>query len=169
MSYVIGAQATAAEFDANTSAEQTEGVVKQVAIFSGTTPAAAGTHVETAVTGLGPFKTASIVAQLIGATGGTLDLYLQGSSDGGTTWYDIAHFAQLASGAGALNKVFSISKGAITALTTTGIGTLTTPAVGLAAATVVSGDFGDRIRLVEVTGAGASAGAAIVIQATLTT
>lgn len=166
--YIISSQAQAAEFDSNNSAAQVEGVTKQVTLFSGTTPAAASTHAEAAVTGLGPFKTMSVSASLIGATGGTLDVYLQYSPDGGVTWVDFAHYAQLAAAAGALLKVFTISKGAITALTTTGIGTLAAPGPALAAATIVSGDWGDRIRVVEVAGTSTSAGAAIVIQATLT-
>jgi hypothetical protein len=134
-----------------------------VSIFNGTTQAAAGTLAHTAVTGLGAYNSMTVYASLVGATGGTLDLYLQYSPDSGTTWVDFAHYAQLAAGASAVQKLFTITKDTSTAITTVGSGS--TPV--LAANTVVNGDWGDRIRLVEVAGASTSAGAAIVLTAVL--
>lgn len=169
MSYLIAEQLQNLVTDTTNDAEQIDKVIKQVTIFNGTTQAASGTLAHAAATGLGPFSTMSVVAQLVGATGGTLDLYLQGSSDGGTTWFDVAHYTQLAAAASAVDKVFALSKGGQqTTITTTGVGTTAAPGVALAAGTVVGGDWGDRLRLVEVAGSGTSAGAAIIIQATLT-
>lgn len=142
----------------------TEGAIKNVTLFSGTTPAAASTVAQTAVTGLGGFNSMQVYASLIGATGGTLDIYLQYSPDGGTTWVDYVHYAQLAAGASALLKTFAVTKDAQqTTLTTVGSGT--TPA--LAAATVVGGDWGDRLRVVTVAGTSTSAGAVVAITAVL--
>ena len=100
-----------------------------------------------------------IVAELVGATGGTLDVYLQTSDDGGTTWYDWAHFPQLAAGASAIKYAFSVPSAGELGITTIGSGT--SPA--LAANTVVGGPWGDRIRALYVAGASTSAGAAVVI------
>jgi len=98
----------------------------------------------------------SIFSTLQGATGGTLDVYIQYSPDGGTTWVDYAHFPQLAAGAGATSRVWSASKNA-QQTTLTSVGTGASPALG--ANTIVGGDWGDRLRVVAVAGASTSAGA----------
>lgn len=138
-----------------------------VTLFTGTTAAAAGTNVLATVKN-GPLalgKSMTVYASLIGATGGTLDLYLQFSPDGGTTWVDYAHFGQLAAGASAIMKAFSVSRaGQQTTLTTVGAGT--SPALG--AGTVLGGDWGDQLRVLAVSGAGTTAGAAISILAVAT-
>jgi len=125
-----------------------------------TTPASASTAVGSHVGGLHEYDSLAIVASLVGATGGTLDIYLQISPDQGTTWVDYAHFAQLAGGAAAVTKVWTVSRGAQqTTATTVGTGT----SVALAANTIIGGEWGDRMRAVYVAGAGTSVGAAIVI------
>jgi len=104
----------------------------------------------------------SIRATLTGATGGTLDVYLQTSVDG-TEWRDYAHFAQLADGAAVATYGFSVSRsGQQTSITA--IGKDLTPA--LAANSVLGGDFGNQMRALYVAGAGTSAGAAQVIRIT---
>ena len=133
--------------------------------ITGTTPAAPGTAVVGAPAVFPSFIDATesldVCAQLVGATGGTLDLYLQTSPDAGTTWFDYAHLAQLAAGAAASSVRFGVSRYA-QALTPVVVGKNLTPA--LAAATVVGGPFGDRMRLVAVAGAGTTAGATITFQ-----
>lgn len=124
----------------------------------------AGTTAGTATTDLGRYRSMLVYASLQGATGGTLDVYLQGSPDGGTTWVDLVHFAQLAAGAAALYRVCAISK-AGQQTTLTAVGTGSSPA--LAAGTVVGGDWGDRLRVVHTAGAGTSAGAAQTIKCVL--
>ena len=126
---------------------------------SDTTPAAASTVAGDTFTGLGDFDAIAVVANLIGATGGTLDVYLQTSHDGGTTWYDWAHFPQLAAAAGAIKYRFSVPSAGDFGPTVIGAGT--SPA--LAANTVVGGVWGDRMRALYVAGASTSAGAAITI------
>lgn len=164
MGYLLTEQAMNLVLDQTNNAMAEEGVVKtNVVLFSGTTQAAPGTLAHAAVTGLGAFNSMTVWANLVGATGGTLDLYLQYSPDGGTTWVDFVHFGQLAAGAAAIQKVFSITKDGSTGLTTVGSGS--TPA--LAASTVINGDWGDRLRVVEVAGASTSAGAVISLTAVL--
>ncbi len=138
--------------------------VKQISL-SFMSASSAGTVAQTAVTGLGPYRTMSVYAALTGPTGDVLDLYLQYSPDVGTTWTDFCHWTQIAAAAGTVYKVFSISKSAATTTITT-TGHAATPA--LAAGTVLSVDWGDRVRVVAVSGASVSAGAAQVILATLT-
>lgn len=100
-----------------------------------------------------------VVATLQGGTGGTLDVYLQTSVDG-SSWYDYAHFAQMADGAAQATRSFSVARSAQqTSITTVGVGA--SPA--LAANTVLGGDFGTQMRAVCVAGAGTSAGAAQTI------
>ena len=103
----------------------------------------------------------SIEAVLQGATGGTLDVYIQNSPDMGLSWYDYAHFAQMASAAPVIRYVASIAVGAQN-LTLITVGTNLSPA--LAAGTVLGGPWGDRFRLVMVAGAGTSVGAPIGIR-----
>ena len=127
--------------------------------LSYTSADAAGTVVGTTITGLDAFKSLFIYAALTGPTGGTLDVYLQVSPDRGTTWVDYAHYVQIAAGAAVAKKVFTVSRyGQQTTVTATGAGTTASPGVALAANTVVGGEFGDRMRLISVTGVGASAG-----------
>lgn len=131
-------------------------------VFSDTSPAAAGTAVSASKAGaLQRFGALTIIATLTGATGGTLDVYLQVSPDAGVTWYDYAHFAQLADGAAAITKVITVSRaGQQTGIPT--VGTDLSPA--LAANAVVGGDFGDTMRVLFVAGAGTSAGAVQTIK-----
>ena len=87
-------------------------------VFSETSPAAASTApssqtVENAASWapkgvaagqLDDADAIDIKAELVGATGGTLDVYVQSStSEGDEDWFDVCHFAQLASGAAAVN------------------------------------------------------------------
>jgi hypothetical protein len=128
-------------------------------IISDTTPAAASTAAGDTVAGLGKYDAIQIVANLVGATGGTLDVYMQTSPDGGTTWYDYVHFPQLGAGAAAIRYMVNIPSAGATGITV--IGTGSSPA--LAANTVVGGSWGDRLRALYVAGASTSAGAAITI------
>jgi len=126
-----------------------------------TSPAAASTVVGTKFCGLNDaVEGICVVATLTGATGGTLDVYLQTTYDG-TTWVDFAHFAQLAGGAAATIKAFAVTRGATQATITT-VGVNGAPA--LAANTVLSGMLGKSIRAVYTAGAGTAAGAAQVIR-----
>lgn len=133
--------------------------------IAGTTPAAASTAVVgAAVTGLDDYDALQIVASLVGATGGTLDVYLQTNpSQDGATWVDYAHFAQLASGASALTVGLSVSLIG-QQLTATTLGKNLTPA--LSAGACLGGVWGRSMRAVAVAGAGTSAGAAISIAIT---
>lgn len=136
-------------------------VIPTVVDLSATSPSSATTSAQPPSTGLGPYKSMLIYTELQGATGGTLDVYLQVSPDNGTTWVDYAHFPQLAAAAAATKRLWSVSKHAQqTTLTTVGTGT--NPA--LAANSIVGGEFGDRIRVVFVSGSGTTLGAAQVIK-----
>lgn len=128
--------------------------------ITGTSPSSA----TTAVVGLSAIGTEmrnaseiKIVAELVGATGGTLDVYLQWTPDG-TTWYDYCHFPQLA-GAAAAVKYSTGSNYPTPGITV--IGKDSTPA--LAANTCVGGSVGNGLRCVCVAGVGTSAGAAVTI------
>ena len=129
--------------------------------LSFTSANAAGTVAGTAVYGVAGYSALVIYAELTGATGGTLDIYLQDTPDGGTTWVDYAHFPQIAAGAGVILRRWAVADGAQqTTLATVGKGT--SPA--LAANTIVGGPWGNGFRVVSVAGAGTSAGAAQVIK-----
>ena len=134
-------------------------VMNRTATFSltFTSPAAAGPVAQAPVLGLGAYESLSIFSTMQGATGGTLDIYIQYSPDAGTTWVDYAHFPQIAAGAGATSRVWNVAKDAPQA-TLTNVGTGTSPS--LAANSILGGDWGDRLRVLAVAGAGTSAGAA---------
>lgn len=124
-----------------------------------TSPAAASTTSAGGDIG-GGFRDAealTIVATIRGGTGGTLDVYLQTSHDGGTTWHDYAHFPQLADGAAVSTRVWHVTR-ATSVGTLTAIGAGTSPL--LAANTILGGAWGDRFRALYVTGVGTSAGTA---------
>lgn len=129
-----------------------------------TVPGTASTttvHAGAGLDGLGAVDSILIVASLVGVTGGTLDVYLQVAPNEADVWVDVAHFAQLAGGASAIIRSFALSRsGQVTTLATVGMNG--TPA--LAANTVLGGDFGERMRVVTVTGTGVSQGADITIR-----
>lgn len=128
-----------------------------------TTPAAASTVVGSVISGLAKFKGLRIEAQVVGATGGALDIYLQ-RKIGPNLWADWVHFAQLAAGASALlyslaAEHVNATAGALTAVTSGG--TDASPVLSLAANNFNAGHPGDYLRAVYVAGASTSAGAAI--------
>lgn len=133
-----------------------------VHLISETSPAAVGTATGGHVGMLQNYDSLTIRATLTGATGGTLDVYLQTSVDG-SEWVDYIHFAQIAAAAAAVTKVVVVSRAGQQAAITT-VGTNTSPA--LAANAVVGGDFGNQMRVLFVAGAGTSAGAVQTIRIT---
>lgn len=110
---------------------------------------------------LDDYQAISFEAVLAGATGGTLDIYVQNSPDMGATWYDYIHYAQLASGAPVVRYTASVASGAQN-LSLQTVGFNLTPA--LAASTVIGGAWGDRFRMVMVAGAGTTAGASLALR-----
>lgn len=120
--------------------------------ISETSPATASTAASSrTISGLRNYDWFKVIAELQGATGGTLDVYIQGLL--ADTYYDWAHFAQIADGGAATIQVVEPQpvNGAVT------IGSGTSPA--LAANTFVGGYPADKVRLLFVAGAGTSAGA----------
>lgn len=136
-----------------------------VADLSATSPAAASTVAGTPVTGLQGFRSMAIYANLQGATGGTLDIYLQFTPDLGTTWVDYAHFTQKAAAGAATKQVWTVSRSA-QQLTIATVGTGTSPA--LTANSIIGGEWGDQMRVVFVAGTSTSAGALQTIKLVLT-
>lgn len=108
--------------------------------------------------GFSRIQAAKFIASVQGLTGGTLDVYIQHSMDGGATWYDAAHFAQFAGGAAGAKLDMSMPPLDGT-IRTVGTGTAGSAAPLLAANTAVSGPWGGFLRLVSVSGTGVSAGA----------
>lgn len=128
--------------------------------LAGTSPSAAGTAILARTRyALHGFDCLTVHASLVGATGGTLDVYLQSSPDG-VTWFDWHHFTQLAAGAAATNVVFAATRPAALAQVTA-IGRDASPA--LAAGTVLGTDWGVAMRLLVVAGSNTSAGAALTV------
>lgn len=127
-----------------------------------TSPAAAGTTVGAATYGLRLDRAYQIYVKLQGATGGTLDVYLQ-RKVGPNAWTDWCHFTQLAAGGAAV--VYSLYAEMANATTiTTVTGTDSTPNVSLGAGTFNGGHPGDAVRFVFVAGSGTSAGAVQTVQ-----
>lgn len=128
-----------------------------------TVPAAASTTtIHTPVLdGLDVVDSMVILANLVGVTGGTLDVYLQVAPKEEAIWMDYAHFTQLGDGAAAITRAWSVTRFAqVTSIATVARGDV--PA--LAANTILGGDFGERMRIITVTGAGVSVGADITIR-----
>ena len=104
-----------------------------------------------------------ITADLRGATGGTLDVYIQYSTNSGRSWYDLAHFPSIASGAPLAYFRAPVSL-YTNSVNTSVVGKNLAPA--LAASAMVNGAFGDRVRLVMVAGVGTSVGAPVIVGVT---
>jgi hypothetical protein len=135
--------------------------------LSGTSPVAAGTVAGAYAAGLAKFSGLRVEALLVGATGGTLDVYLQ-RKVGPDLWVDWCHFPQLAAGASAVAYSFAVdnatpASGTLTAVTTRGSDA--TPSPGMAAGLDLVHP-GDMVRVVYVGGASTSAGAAAKVRVT---
>lgn len=130
--------------------------------ITGTSPSSATSAAGTVyASGLERCSSLTIIGELQGATGGTLDVFLQTSWDGGTTWYDYAHFTQLAAGAAAIKHAWHVSR----ASERTTITTVGSAAAGvIAAGTIMAGGWGNMMRLAFTAGASTSAGAAQTVQ-----
>jgi len=110
-----------------------------------------------------------VLASLVGATGGTLDVYIQETWDvdkngqllAAPTWRDVCHFTQLTAGATAIKYRVAIQPDST--VQTIGTGTTAAPGVALAAGKVCGGPWGPMVRLVFVAGASTTAGAAISV------
>lgn len=131
-----------------------------------TSPASATTAINsTKWLGLHNYHWFTIDAVIQGATGGTLDIYLQRlvnrTSAGVETWADWIHFTQLAAGASAVQ--YTAGPNADNTINEVGTGDATTATPALAANTFVGGHPGRELRIVSVAGAGTSAGASQTI------
>jgi len=133
------------------------GATDSVAIgtLTDTSPAGASTIAAGAatLTGLSAYENLTVFADITGGSGGTLNVFVQTSWDGGTTWTDWIAFPQASAGAALATYK---AHGALTGLVTT-VGKALTPA--LAAGNVAGGYWGNMARLVYMTGSGNSAGA----------
>lgn len=134
-------------------------------IITGTSPATATTSIASAapglVTDLDEFEWFTWTAVLTGATGGALDVYLQRRLTG-NVWADWIHFTQIAAAAAAVTYTGD-SNCANTYMAATGVSTDSAATPALVANTVACAHPGERVRLVMVSGAGTSAGAAQTI------
>ena len=138
-------------------------MLRKVFTITGTSKASSGQAlVGSALAGLDKYDYFMVDALLVGATGGTLDLYVQRKLDT-DVWLDWIHFPQLAGGASAIYYSASCQPG--NGLTVVGktADNGTTGAPALAANTIVGGHPGDQIRLVCVAGGGTSVGAAVTV------
>lgn len=127
---------------------------KEIPLSTGNSPSTASTTTAvTGVQGFGKYSAIEIIATLTGATGGPLDVYVQKSVDG-VNWYDYVHFTQVLAVAPAVTYSY------VPALNDNivAIGSGTTPV--LAAGSASGGHWYDWLRVVFVSGAGTSAGAA---------
>jgi hypothetical protein len=137
-----------------------------VVLFTGTSPtAAAGCLVSAPQIGFSGDKAVTFIADVIGATGGTLDVGVQHSPDG-VTWYDYVHFSQLAAAAAAI--VYHYSPALNDSITTIGkyvLAPASNTTITLANGSVAGGHWFDQLRCIFVPGAGTTVGAACVVTA----
>lgn len=97
-------------------------------------------------------------ADLVGATGGTLDVYVQSFWLG--HWYDLAHFPTIAGGTPLAHYAFVGGPGYLQTAQLVGVDL--TPA--LAANTIVGGPWGEKLRLLMVAGSGTSGFANVFVR-----
>lgn len=102
------------------------------------------------IEGLEDFGVIEAVATIIGPPDRAIDVYLQGSYDG-VSWHDWVHFPQVAAAATKTYKAVAHLSSTITEI---GNGTVGTPAVTIAANSIVPGHPGRYLRAVYVTGSG---------------
>lgn len=141
-------------------------------VITGTTPAAPGnavigtiapdpTLVAPSITGdLSQFESMTITAILQGATGGTLDVYIQSAiDDTGTLWNDFVHYTQIPAAAASSTTRWTTCRWNQSSAAPVVTGDLV-----LAQTQFIPGEWGERIRVKVVAGAGTSAGAPLTIR-----
>lgn len=139
--------------------------------LSGTSPSTVTTAVgATSSTQIGMFSTCSVYVAAQGATGGTLDIYIQtlfkqlNVAPG--LWVDVAHLPQIAAAGALTGYTFALTRWSpTTAAIFTPVNTASGTPV-LAVNTTVPGVLGYQLRVVYKTGAGTSAGAVQTILVT---
>jgi hypothetical protein len=126
-------------------------------------PSSASTVAGTKYVNLAVFDYLIIDATLTGATGGTLDVYIQREVGvtGSSLWLDWYHFTQV--GASASAATYTLTSDVATTATTT-VGSGTSPA--LTAGILTSPTPAGRVRLVFTAGASTSAGATQTVRFT---
>ncbi len=136
--------------------------------LTSTSPSAPTTAVGATVEGLGDYSSLVVLSTIRGATGGTLDVYLQtsidqeGTATGVRKWADVVHYSQALAAAAETSYAIGLSRwGTEAAPTVVAYATNTT--VTLGANTVVPGVIGRAMRVVYKAGASTSAGASQVI------
>jgi hypothetical protein len=143
-------------------------------VFNEVSPAAPGTAASSAAVAgsanylpagvagpLDDWESVDVVIELVGATGGNLNVYLQGSPDGGLSWYDLIAWP-VAAAAATVKYYRSPMSLATTTSTPVQVGKNLVPA--LPAPAVVNGAWTDRFRLVMVAGALTTAGAIVIVR-----
>jgi len=127
--------------------------------FQGTSPAAASVAaIDDPLERLESYEEFVAYADLVGATGGTLDVRIQQDLEPSSgVWRDWLAFSQLAAGAAAISQAAAATDRNLPAVTVGG----STPAL-----TSANGNIGrpaSRIRVVATAGSGTSAGAAVTV------
>lgn len=137
--------------------------------MSATSPSTVTTSVGYTLTGdIGMFNSCAFYVVVQGATGGTLDIYIQTAVkklNASPTWVDVAHLAQLAAAAPAAAFAFTLTRWTPTSPVITGTLNTVSGTPLLPVNTIVPGLLGYQLRVVFKTGAGTTLGAAQVILA----
>lgn len=134
-----------------------------------TSPAVAGTLIGAVGNGgiqlgLDDYAIWTMTARLIGAAGGTLDVYLQTRDFLTSPWTDIGHFPQLAAGAAAIAYRVAFARGFLTASPAVPIVVNTTDNVpALTVNTFLPWANGADVRLVVVAAGGISSQVQLVV------
>lgn len=123
-------------------------VITQAVQASQTSGVAAATTARTTTTGWAIYKSVDFVLNVTagGTATGTVNIYIQDSVDGGTTWDDVVSFAQLTLGGGTQTQRACVQG----AIATSRAGTAAQQTQALAANSIRQGPFGDRFKVVEV-------------------
>lgn len=123
-----------------------------------TSSSSPGVTTTTPVGGFRECTAITIVATIVGATGGPLDVIVDHSADG-VDFYEYAHFAQAAAAAPAANYTYApVLDGAIAT-----VGKNLTATFVLPAGSVANGHWFDFLRVRFIAGASTSAGAAQLV------
>jgi hypothetical protein len=110
------------------------------------------------------YESIDVVAEIKGATGGALAVYLQISPDGGINWFDIIAWPSASASATIVYYQSPLSQATTTGVTSV-VGKNLSPALPSGAnGAVINGSFGDRARLVMVAGSSTSAGAPVIVR-----
>jgi hypothetical protein len=138
------------------------------AASSGTIAGNSANYLAAGIAGpLDDYQAINLIAEFTPNVGGSLNVYLQSSPDNGVSWYDMVAWPTQGGGSSTSPVVYYSSPLSLATNTgvTASVGKNTSPALSPGSnGAVINGAWGDRVRLIMVSGSGTSKSGNVIVK-----